>query len=65
MPLDIAAVQRGCRGANVSTAHQLCRAELERFRAAAAGDWATDRRLHARGAAVSEVAKEAPPTSDT
>jgi ferredoxin len=30
-------VQRGCRGAEVSTARQLCRAELEKFRAAAAG----------------------------
>jgi ferredoxin len=37
MPLDAAAVQRGCRGANVLSAHQLCRAELDRFRAAAAG----------------------------
>src|SRR5713226_2335796 len=37
MPLDGAAVQRGCRGASVTTARQLCRAELEKFRAAAAG----------------------------
>ena len=37
MPLDADAVRRGCRGAEVSTARQLCRAELERFRAAAAG----------------------------
>src|SRR5215467_7445825 len=36
MPLDGAAVKRGCRGAEVATAHQLCRAELEKFRAAAA-----------------------------
>ena len=35
MPLDDSAVQRGCRGAEVLTAHQLCRAELENFRAAA------------------------------
>src|SRR5712692_2758480 len=35
-PLDADAVRRGCRGANVSTARQLCRAELERFRTAAA-----------------------------
>ena len=35
MPLDASAVQRGCRGAEVLTAHQLCRAELEKFRAAA------------------------------
>jgi ferredoxin len=34
MPLDTDAVRRGCRGAKVETAGQLCRAELERFRAA-------------------------------
>src|SRR4051794_20862805 len=39
MPLDGAAVQRGCRGAELLTARQLCRAELERFRAGgASGD---------------------------
>ena len=37
MPLDGSAVRQGCRGAEVSTARQLCRAELEKFRAAAAG----------------------------
>jgi len=36
MPLDTEAVRRGCRGASVETAGQLCRAELERFRAAVA-----------------------------
>lgn len=36
MPLDAEAVRRGCRGAKVSAAKQLCRAELERFRAATA-----------------------------
>jgi len=36
MPLDGAAVKRGCRGADVLTARQLCRAELEKFRAAVA-----------------------------
>ena len=35
MPLDADAVRRGCRGAEVKTANQLCRAELEQFRAAA------------------------------
>ncbi len=39
MPLDTEAVRRGCRGAKVETAGQLCRAELERFRTAlAAGE---------------------------
>jgi ferredoxin len=37
MPLDKSAVERGCRGAEVSSARQLCRAELEKFRAATAG----------------------------
>ena len=37
MPLDGEAVKRGCRGAHVLSAHQLCRAELEKFRAAAKG----------------------------
>ncbi len=36
MPLDIGAVRRGCRNANIETAGQLCRAEIERFRAAVA-----------------------------
>ena len=36
MPLDTDAVRRGCPGIGVKTAKQLCRAELERFRAAAA-----------------------------
>src|SRR5689334_19938990 len=34
MPLDVDAVRRGCRG-SVSTVHHLCRAEIEKFRAAA------------------------------
>jgi len=36
MPLDGAAVRRVCRGAKITEGRQLCRAELERFRAAAA-----------------------------
>jgi ferredoxin len=32
MPLDTEAIGRGCRGAAIVSAHQLCRAELERFR---------------------------------
>src|SRR5262245_32634258 len=36
MPLDAEAVRRACRGAQITTAHQLCRAELDRFRNAAA-----------------------------
>jgi ferredoxin len=36
MPLDADAVSRGCKGANVESANHLCRAEVERFSAAAA-----------------------------
>jgi ferredoxin len=35
MPLDGGALKRGCRGAEVVSGRQLCRAELERFRALA------------------------------
>src|SRR5579859_2502919 len=35
MPLDVDAVRRSCSGATVTTAHELCRAELERFQAIA------------------------------
>ena len=37
MPLDGEAVRRACRGAEVIEGRQFCRAELERFRRAAAG----------------------------
>ena len=37
MPLDGAAVRRVCRGSDVIEGRQFCRAELERFRKAAAG----------------------------
>src|SRR5882757_3668092 len=36
MPLDAQALRRGCRDATVVTGRQLCRAELDRFRALAA-----------------------------
>ena len=35
MPLDVAAVRRGCGSAKLTTARQLCRSELSRFRALA------------------------------
>jgi ferredoxin len=39
MPLDAQAVRRACGGSQVTTARQLCRAELDRYRAAlTAGD---------------------------
>ena len=36
MPLANGTVRKACRGAEVKTARQLCRAELDRFRDAAA-----------------------------
>ncbi len=36
MPLDAKAISRGCRGQKIETGRQLCRAELERVRKAAA-----------------------------
>ena len=36
MPLDVGAVQRGCAGADIETPKQLCRAEIDCFRSAAA-----------------------------
>lgn len=33
VPLDVKAMQHACQGAEVVTGHQLCRAELDRFRA--------------------------------
>ncbi len=38
MPIDVEGVRRTCPGIEVKTAHQLCRAELARFQAAAARD---------------------------
>src|SRR5690349_4953879 len=31
MPLDTRAIEKGCAGAKVTTAHHLCRSELSRF----------------------------------
>src|SRR5439155_5082986 len=36
VPLDAESARRACRASDVSTAHQLCRAELDRFREAVA-----------------------------
>jgi len=36
MPLDVSAIGKGCPGATIETANQLCRAEVEHFKSAAA-----------------------------
>ena len=38
MPLDEDAVRRGCEASSLVTANELCRSEVEKFRAAAGGD---------------------------
>jgi ferredoxin len=38
MPLDAETVRCGCAGAEISTGRQLCRAEIDRFRAAVEGE---------------------------
>src|SRR5436190_20985775 len=35
MPIDVGALARGCRNADIVTGRQFCRAELDRFRALA------------------------------
>src|ERR1700733_9034332 len=58
MPLDAGAVRRGCRG-EPTTATQLCRAELDRFRAIAAKDTPLTVGCTQEAALFSEVAAEA------
>src|SRR4249919_708177 len=36
MPLDVDAIQHGCKGANIETSRFLCRDQLEQFRKAVA-----------------------------
>jgi ferredoxin len=58
MPLDAGAVRRGCRG-ELRTATQLCRAELDRFRAIAAKDTPLTVGCTQEAALFSEAAAEA------
>ena len=59
MPLDAETLRRGCRGAEVSTSRQLCRAEIERFRASAAEGGAITVACTQEAPLFSEVAAEA------
>ena len=59
MPLDAAAIGRGCRGAQVQTANQLCRAEIERFRAVVAEGGALTVGCTQEAPLFSEVAEDA------
>ncbi len=58
MPLDAEAVRRGCRGAQVTTARQLCRAELDRFLTMAAKDEPLTVACTQEAALFSEVASD-------
>jgi ferredoxin len=59
MALDGEALRRACRGAEVQTARQLCRAEAERFRTIAAEDGAVTVACTQEAPLFSEIAEEA------
>jgi ferredoxin len=59
MPLDAGRVERVCRGAQVTAGRQLCRAELDRFRAVAADGEPLTVACTQEAALFSEVAEEA------
>ena len=59
MRLDADAIRTGCRGASLSTARQLCRAELHRFQAALADEAPVTVACTQETAVFDEVAEEA------
>src|SRR5229473_1298305 len=63
MPLGAGAVRRGCRGKEVTTARQLCRSELDRFRALAGGAAALTVGCTQEARLFSDVAAESGRTS--
>ncbi len=64
MPLDEKAIGRGCRGAKIETARHLCRAEIERFRAAAGAGASLTVGCTQEAPLFSEVAAEAAPAAE-
>ncbi|MEA2993815.1 MAG: hypothetical protein QOD40_2735, partial [Alphaproteobacteria bacterium] len=58
MPLDAEALRRGCRGAEFMTVGQLCRSEIERFRALAAQGGAITVACTQEASLFSEIASE-------
>ncbi len=58
MPLDKAAIGKGCRNADIETANHLCRAEIERFREALAADEPITVGCTQEAALFSEIADE-------
>ncbi len=63
MPLDEAAISRGCKDANVKTARHLCRAELDRFQTELAGGQPITVGCTQEAPLFSEIASEAAPGS--
>ena len=59
MALDGEALRRACRGADVQTARQLCRAEAERFRTIAAEGGSVTVTCTQEAPLFSEIAEEA------
>jgi ferredoxin len=64
MPLDGDAIQRGCKGATVQTARQLCRAEADRFQAGLAGDAPVTVACTQEAPLFAELAEGAAPEAD-
>jgi ferredoxin len=58
MQLDASAIERGCRGAKIEVARELCRGEVERFRATAASGGVVTVGCTQEAALFSEVAAE-------
>ena len=64
MPLDVGAAQRGCHGAKIETAGQLCRAEIERFRSVVAAGTSSMVGCTQEAPLFAEVAREANKKTD-
>jgi ferredoxin len=64
MPLDDAAIARGCKGATVKTARHLCRAEVDRFQAELATGQPITVGCTQEAPLFGEMASEAAPNAD-
>lgn len=64
MPLDEAAIERGCKEAKLKTARHLCRAEIEKFQAELAGGAPITVACTQEAPLFSEVASESAPDAD-
>jgi ferredoxin len=60
MPLDAAAIGKGCRDAQIETANHLCRAEVDRFRKAVSSGETITVGCTQEAPLFSEIAKEIP-----